>query len=91
MRMLSAIRSKMSGQTTEEFGSGQRFPLTKDLKRAISLHMNDLDRKDLSRFTFERRSSYYPDAKSDIVIYDDEEQPVLHGRESNDGLVSIWR
>jgi hypothetical protein len=91
MKLLSSMRSKMSGQTQEAFGAGERFPLSKDLKRAIIQHMSDLGRNDLSQYTFERRTSYYPDAKSDIVVYDSAQEPVLYGRESRDGLVSIWR
>jgi hypothetical protein len=85
------MRSKLSGQTREEFGEGQRFPLNGELKRAILHHMNDLNRTDLSTFSFERRHSDYPDAKSDLVIYDSTGLAVLHGRETKDGLVTIWR
>jgi hypothetical protein len=91
MNILNAMRSKLSGQTQEAFGEGQRFPLNGDVKRAILHHMNELGRKDLAAYSFERRHSYYPDAKSDLVIYDGEGQPVLHGRENRDGLLSIWR
>ncbi len=91
MKILNAMRSKMSGQTSAEFGSGERFPLTNDLKKAVSHHMEEIKKNDLSTFTFERRHSYYPHSKSDIVIYDAAAQVILYGRESDDGLVSIWR
>jgi hypothetical protein len=81
----------MSGQTREQFGSGQRFPLTKDLIRSMREHMNDLYNVNLTGYKFERRQSDYPQAKSDLVIYDAEDNVAFHGRESNDGRVAVWR
>ena len=91
MGVLGSMRSKMSGQTQEQFGSGQRFPLTKSLMRSICEHMNELYGTDLSHHKFERRSSDYPQAKSDIVIYDADDNVAFYGRESNDGRVAVWR
>jgi hypothetical protein len=91
MTVFDAMRSKMSGQTQEAFGSGQRFPITKDLIRTIREHMNELYGVDLSQYKFERRHSDYPHSKSDLVIYDTEGSVVFHGRESDDGRVAVWR
>ena len=91
MSVFGSLRSKMSGQTQEQFGSGQRFPLTKDLMRAIREHMNDFYGVDLTSYKFERRNSDYPQSKSDLVIYDENNNVILHGRESNDGRVAVWR
>ena len=91
MKVLSTMRSKLSGQTQAQFGSGERFPLTKSISRAITFHMNELNRTDLSKYTFERRHSDYPHAKSDLIIYDGEGAAVLTGREAGDGQMSFWR
>lgn len=91
MNLLGSMRSKMSGQTQEKFGLGERSPLTKDLIRSIRDHMNEFYRTDLSKYKFERRHSDYPDARSDFVIYDLEDKVVLHGREARDGRIAIWR
>lgn len=91
MKLLDSIRTKMSGQTQEAFGEGERFPLTKDITRSIREHMNEMGRTDLSKYTYERKHSFYPDSKSDLVIYDQQQQLVFHGRETRDGRVSIWR
>jgi hypothetical protein len=91
MKLLTSMRSKLSGQTQETFGSGQRFPLTKSLIHSINEHMNEFSARDLTTYQFERRHSSYPDAKSDIVIYNGADEVVYHGREANDGRVAIWR
>ena len=90
MKLLGGMRAKLSGQTQEAFGEGQQFPLTKPLVQSIHEHISELRRADLSHYTFERRHSSYPDAKSDIVIYNAEREPVLHGRENRDGRMSFW-
>jgi len=91
MKLFDAMRSKASGQTKEEFGSGERFPMTKSINRAVVDHMNELGRTDMSKYTFERRNSSYPDAKSDLVIYNNEGAAVFTGRETKDGRMSFWR
>jgi hypothetical protein len=90
MGVFSALRSKMNGQTAEAFGEGQQFPLTKPMITSIQRHMPALKDTDLSSYTFERRRSDYAGAKSDLVIYNDSKQPVLHGRELNSGPISVW-
>jgi hypothetical protein len=90
MNVWRSIRSRLSGQTQEAFGSGQRFPLNKQIKDSIKRHVAGLGGKDLSQYTFERRHSDYPDSKSDLVIYDGEQRAVLNGREGSDGRLSIW-
>jgi hypothetical protein len=91
MSLLTSLRAKFSGQTQEQFGDGQRFPLTRPLLRSICDHMPELHRADLASYQFERRHSDYPDSKSDIVVYDDSGVVMFHGRENRDGRVSIWR
>ena len=90
MGVFSSFRSKMSGQTREEFGEGQQFPLTKQMIVTIKRHISDLKDSDLTAYTFERRRSDYQGAKSDLVIYNENKQPVLHGREPDSGPVSVW-
>jgi hypothetical protein len=90
MKLLDTIRTKLSGQTKQEFGFGQRFPLTKSMTQVIRRHFSELEKKDLSSYTFERRRSSYPDTKSDLIIYDSDSKPVLNGREASDGRVSFW-
>jgi hypothetical protein len=90
MNLFSSFRSRMSGQTTEAFGTGERFPVTKQMATSIKSHMNGLINTDLSTYTFERRRSDYPDSKSDIVVYDPEGQVILHGREGSNGKLSFW-
>ena len=91
MKLLDSLRSKMSGQTREAFGDGQRFPLTKSLINAVRDHNDELRGVDMSKYQFERRHSDYPATKSEIVIYDPQGELAFHGRENNDGRISIWR
>src|SRR5215204_6380536 len=90
MGMFSSLRSKMSGQTLEAFGEGERFPVNKQMILTIKRHVADLKDADLTGYTFERRRSDYKGAKSDLVIYNDTQQAVLHGREPESGPISIW-
>ena len=90
MKFLDSLRSRMSGQTKEEFGFGQQFPLTKSMMQVVRRHMSEHRSTDLTKYTFERRHSDYKDTKSDLVIYDANGKPVLHGREGSDGNLSIW-
>jgi hypothetical protein len=91
MKLFDAMRSKASGQTQEQFGAGERFPMTKSISRAVVEHMNELSRTDMSKYTFERRHSDYPDSKSDLVIYNNDGAAVFTGRETRDGRMSFWR
>ena len=90
MGVFSALRSKMSGQTSEAFGEGERFPVNKQMIITIKRHITDLKDTDITAYTFERRRSDYKGAKSDLVIYDGEQRAVLHGREPESGPISIW-
>ena len=89
MSILGQVRSMFSGQTREEFGLGQRHPLTKQLTKSIKRHVVSLRNEDLSGYEFERRPSQQKDAKSDLVIYDAEKKPVLFGRDMY-GDTSFW-
>ena len=90
MSFLRSMRSKLSGQSFEVFGEGVRVPLSKELTHEIRRHIVELSRKDLTGFTFERRRSVFPQAKSDIVIYDATGTAVLNGREMQGGDTSFW-
>ena len=91
MNPLASIRSFFSGQSPEAFGGGERFPLTKDMVRNIREHIAALQRTDMSGYSFERRHSSYPGAKSDLIIYDGNKTPVLQGREvSGSHSLSFW-
>ena len=91
MSLFNAIRSKLGGQRQEAFGLGQRFPLTKGMISAVRGHITGPLSADLSRYTFERRDSSYPDSKSDLIFYDRQDKPVLHAREFQNGLMSVWQ
>lgn len=89
-RRMKFLGSVFSRKAQEEFGLGQRFPLTKDMNKGIKRHMNGLSQTDLSSYTFERRRSDYQHAKADLVIYDGHGTAVLNGRELDGGNTSYW-
>ena len=89
MNIISQVRSMMSGQTREEFGLGERHPLTSAMKKSIRRHVLSLHRADLNGYEFERRPSSQRHAKSDIVVYDGAQKQVLFGRDM-DGAMSFW-
>jgi hypothetical protein len=92
MSVISAIRSKLSGQSLEEFGEGQRFPLSKVVQNEIRRHVVELSKADLKGYTFERRRSAFAFGKSDLVIYDSSGNHVLEGREMARGAgFSFWQ
>ena len=77
----------MGGQA---FGEGERSPVDKQMIITIKRHVVDLKDTDISGYTFERRKSSYKGAKSDLVIYNETKQPILHGREPESGPISVW-
>lgn len=88
---LSSIRSFFNGQSSEKFGEGKRFPLTKEMVSALYSHLPALRKVDMKGYVFERRRSIYPGAKSDIVVYNAQEQPVVDGREiGGNSPFSFW-
>jgi len=89
MKLFDSMRSKLSGQTMEKFGDGQRFALTKPMVKSIKQHIIELRETDLAAYTYERRRSDYSQAKSDLVVYDGEGHAALNGRES-DGPLNFW-
>jgi len=89
MSILGQVRTMFSGQTREEFGEGQRHPLTKQMEKSIRRHIAGLRNTDLSAYEYERRHSEQKDAKSDLVIYDEAKNPVLFGRDMY-GDTSFW-
>jgi hypothetical protein len=88
--IISQARSFFSGQSREDFGEGQRHPLSKSLEKSIRRNVAAYRRADLNGYQFERRPSEQKDAKSDLVIYDDKEKPVLFGRDMY-GDTSFWQ
>ena len=90
MKLIDSLRSRLSGQTRDEFGLGQKFPLPKSMIATVKQHSPRLRSTDLSAYTFERRPSKYFDTKSDLVIYDEGGQAILHGREGSNGKLTIW-
>ena len=91
MSFISALRSRFSGQSFEEFGEGRRFPLSKAVEHEIRRHVLELSTADLTGYTYERRRSDFVLAKSDIVIYDPSGKHVLEGREMARGGYSFWQ
>jgi hypothetical protein len=87
--IISQARSFFSGQSREEFGEGQRHPLSKTLEKSIRRNVASLRGADLSGYQFERRPSEQKDAKSDLVIYNENQKPVLFGRDMY-GDTSFW-
>ena len=90
MNMIGTVRSFFSGQSQEAMGSGHRFALSKPITREVRRHIAVLSGADLTGYTFERRHSDYPGAKSDIVVYNPAGEGVLNGREMNNGEISFW-
>ncbi len=81
----------MSGQSREAFGMGHRFPLSKSMTYNVRQHIATLQNTDMTGYSFERRPSTYPGAKSDIIVYDAEQKPVCQGREVGDSRAfSFW-
>ena len=90
MSLMSSVKSIFGGRQEEEaFGAGQRYPLTKPMMASLRRHANNLTKADLSGYKFERRHSTYTSAQSDLVIYDDKDQPAFLGREMGGGY-SFW-
>lgn len=89
----SKVRSLLSGQSREEFGFGQRHPVSKQIAEGIRFHLDGMAKTDFAEYTFERRRSNYPTAKSDIVVYDPSGISVIRGREFSEGGHSLvfWR
>jgi hypothetical protein len=83
------VRTFFSGQSREEFGLGQRHPLSRSMEKSIKRHVTGLRRSDLSGYTYERRPSSFKDAKSDIVIYNPDGEAKLFGRDMY-GDTSFW-
>jgi hypothetical protein len=90
MKLLTSVRSRFSGQTQEAFGQGERFPVSKTIVKEVRRHLARFEKVDMSAYTFERRRSDYADAKSDLVIYDENGAPVVRGREFDNGHLSFW-
>ncbi len=90
MGFIGKLRTRLSGQTQEAFGSGRRFPLTSEIVKAIRFQMAGMGGAELSGYTFERRHSDYRDTKSDIVVYDASGNTAMHGRESSGGILAFW-
>ena len=90
MSIIDSIRTFFSGQTQEAFGYGEKYPLSKPITKEIRRHIAILSGADLTGYTFERRHSDYPGAKSDIVIYDPSGKSTLNGREMDNGELSFW-
>lgn len=90
MNVIGSVRSFFSGQTQEAFGAGRKFPLSKSITKEVRRHSAALSRAELTGYTFERRHSDYPGAKSDIVIYDPNGKGILNGREMHNGELSFW-
>jgi hypothetical protein len=57
--------------------------------RGIRRHLESMRNTDFAEYTFERRRSTYPQAKSDLIVYNSTGTPVLHGRET-DGPLAFW-
>jgi hypothetical protein len=90
MSFMQTMRSKMNHQTEEAFGEGARTLVDKKMILAIKRHMVGLKNEDITGYTVERRRSDFFGARSDLVIYNAQGTPVLHGREFNGGPISIW-
>lgn len=90
MKLLDAVKTKLGGREQGMAVAGTRQPLTKDIAAAVRAHMSYLSRADLTGYTFERRSTFYPAARYDLVIFDETGAQVLSGREMDDGQVFIW-
>jgi hypothetical protein len=90
MSFFSSLKGKLPGQAEDSMAEGQPAPLTKRMEAAIRGHLTWYKNTDLSAYTFERKRSEYAAARSDLVIYNENKQPVMHGRELSNGPVSVW-
>ena len=84
------ILGKLFGGSQADFGAGETRPLTKGIQTEVRRHIAVLASADLSAYTFERRRSDYPHARSDLVVYDGAKTAVLDGRELDSGEISFW-
>ena len=89
MSLLESVRTRFNGQTTAAFGEGQRRTVTKSMVKSIKNHLPGLRDTDIDGYTFERRRSDYKDAQSDLVVYDNDGHPAIHGRDFGH-LISFW-
>ncbi len=88
--LIARTRSFLNGQSTEAFGSGRTYPLSKQMTQDIILHISELAKVDMTAYRFERRHSDFRSAKSDIVIYDERGEVIVNGREFSDGRSAFW-
>ena len=78
------------GGSQAAFGDGETRVLTKSIEGEVRRHIANLARADLKEYTFERRRSEYPHARSDLVVYNGAKTAVLDGRELDSGEISFW-
>jgi hypothetical protein len=65
--------------------TSERHSLDERMHRYVLLYVNGLHNKDLSAYTYDRRDSTYPDARSELTVFDDTGKVTLYGREFNNG------
>jgi hypothetical protein len=54
------------------------------------MHFSKLTSTDLSAYTFEKRKTNHPQAKSDIDIFDGSGALVIVGREFGGNQIALW-
>jgi hypothetical protein len=87
----AAGRQARRSNRWEEFGAGQKAPLTSSMQKTIKAHIVEANATNaLQGYTFERRPSQYPSASADIVVYNGDGRAVIQGREFGGGRMSFW-
>jgi hypothetical protein len=87
----AAGRQARQSNNWEQFGAGQKAPLTTSMQKTIKQHIVEANGTNaLEGYTFERRPSQYPSASADIVIYNSDGRAVIQGREFGGGRMSFW-
>jgi hypothetical protein len=90
MSFFSTLKAKIPGQAQDSAGEGQQSPLTKQMIASIRSHLTWYADTDLTAYTYDRKRTDYAAARADLTIYNENKLPVLHGREMNNGQISVW-
>ena len=69
---------------------GERQPLSKSLQKTAVSQFRRLGKVDITDYTYEHRGTNYPEAKSDLMVYDGAGKLVFRGREFGGHQVFLW-
>jgi hypothetical protein len=69
----------------------ERQLLNPRLTKIAKSQFAKLNRLDISGYTYERRHSNYPEARSDYLIFDENGALAYHAREFRDKRIFFWQ